>query len=321
MSKFAAALRLPFTLLRAPAFRRAPDAVGGAARINRWLAVLVFALGSLILARTVLRGALPSLAQVLLLMLAFALYTNRGGRFLRDWVPVFVGALAYVVGDHAVQTFDFPVHYTPQLDGERLLAFGTVPTIWLQSHLYTGSTGPLEVFATVMYVSHFFAPLLLGFFIWAFWGRRGFRDLFFGILAVTLLGEITFVLAPTAPPWLAAQQGLLPPVHDVIKHALGDMGLPAIAEQFHSTSYNVVAAVPSLHAAWPLIGLFVVLKHRLPRWVLALQASLVAGVLFSIVYTGEHYVVDALVGGLYAAAAWWLVQRALAPRMTRAGRA
>jgi hypothetical protein len=32
---------------------------------------------------------------------------------------------------------------------------------------------------------------------------------------------------------------------------------------------------------------------------------------FAVVYTGEHYVVDAVVGIFYALAAWWLLQRAL----------
>ena len=36
------------------------------------------------------------------------------------------------------------------------------------------------------------------------------------------------------------------------------------------------------------------------------------GVVFAIVYTGEHYVVDAIAGAAYALAAWWLVERLLA---------
>ena len=136
----------------------------------------------------------------------------------------------------------------------------------------------------------------------------------FGILVVTILGEITFVLAPTAPPWLAAEAGLIEPVHDVIGTALGDLGLAVVGDQFHTSGYNTVAAIPSLHAAWPLIGLAVVLRHRLPRWMIVLQASLVFGVLFSIVYAGEHYVVDAIVGAVYAGVAWLIVMLALRSR-------
>ena len=229
-------------------------------------------------------------------------------------MPVFVGALAYLLSASAVQGFDFAVHYTPQIEAERALFGGTLPSIWLQEHLYGGTTGLLEAFTTVMYVSHFIAPILLAFLFWAVWDRRGFVEVVFGILVVTVLGEITFVLAPTAPPWLAAEEGLIPPVHDVIRQALYDLGLTPVADQFHSPSYNTVAAIPSLHAAWPLIGLFAAVKYRLPRWVIGLQSALVLGVLFAIVYSGEHYVVDAIVGAVYAVAAWWIVQIALRPR-------
>lgn len=289
----------------------------GALRVRRAVAVLVLLFGVAVVGRTVASGALPTLAQVLVVMLGVALFLNRGGRFLRDWVPVFVGALAYLLSASAVQAFGFAVHYTPQIDAERALFGGALPTVWLQERLYDGTTGFLEVATTLFYVSHFLAPLVLAFLIWAVWDRRGFVDLFFGILVVTILGEITFVLAPTAPPWLAADAGLVPPVHDMIKQALYDMGLTPLADQFHSPSYNTVAAIPSLHAAWPVIGLLVALRHRLPRWVVVGQAGLVLGVLFSIVYSGEHYVVDALVGFVYAGVAWWLVQLALRPRGSR----
>ena len=325
MEKVAAALRAPFAVLVRPLDRavvvldESPERRSAAAlRARRAVAVLVLLFGLAVVGRTVASGALPTLAQVLVVMLGVALFQNRGGRFLRDWVPVFVGALAYLLSASAVQAFGLAVHYTPQIEAERALFGGTLPTVWLQDRLYDGTTGALEVATTLFYVSHFLAPLVLAFLIWAVWERRGFVDLFFGILVVTILGEITFVLAPTAPPWLAADAGLVPPVHDVIKQALHDMGLTPIADQFHSPSYNTVAAIPSLHAAWPVIGLLVALRHRLPRWVVVAQAGLVLGVLFSIVYSGEHYVVDALVGFVFAGVAWWLVQLALRPRGGRA---
>jgi len=202
------------------------------------------------------------------------------------------------------------VHYRPQIDADRILGFGTIPTVWLQEHLYHGRTGPLEIFAMVMYLSHFFAPLLLGLTIW-WWGKeRGFSDLMFGLLIVSVLAEITFVLVPTAPPWLAAEHGFLPPVHHVIKQGLADLGLGSAAAVYGSAgSYNIVAAVPSLHVAWPVVGLCVIRRHGLPRWLFALQAAQLAGVIFSIVYTGEHYAFDAVVGAVYALGAWALLTR------------
>ena len=264
------------------------------------------------------RGQGVSAAAFITLLVACALYANRAARFLRDWVPVFLGLVLYVMTEAAVPDLGMKVHYLPQIDADRLLGFGTLPTTWLQEHLYGDGTGPLEIFSLLMYVSHFLAPLALAFLLWALWSRDGFKELLFGILAVSILGDITFLLAPTAPPWLAAEHGLIPHVHPILTNALYDLNLDALAvRKGDASSYNIVAAIPSLHAAWPVICLFVIRKYQLPRWVLITQLGITIGVLFAIVYTGEHYLVDALVGFLYAVVAWWLLQLVLGARRTR----
>jgi PAP2 superfamily len=285
------------------------------ARVRKGIAALIGCYAVVYLAQGALHGSLVSPVGLIMLMIAFALYTNRGGRFMRDWVPVLVGLLAYAATVAAVPSFGLEVHYWPQIDADRVLGFGTLPTTWLQEHLYQGRTGPLEVFSVAMYVSHFIVPLLLAFAIWAFWQNRGFSDLLFGLLAVSILANITFLLAPTAPPWLAAEHGLIPQVQPIIKNALFDLDLNALAlRKGDASSYNVVAAVPSLHVAWPIICLLVIRKHRLPVGLFAAQAALTVGVVFAIVYTGEHYLVDAIIGALYALLAWWLVQWAVGAR-------
>jgi PAP2 superfamily len=300
-------------------FEQAPVAqTTGATRMRRGVAVLMalyaVVYGSLALSR----GQGVSAAAFITLLVACALYANRAARFLRDWVPVFVGLVLYVMTEAAVPDLGMKIHYVPQIDADRLLGFGTLPTTWLQAHLYGGETGALEIFSLLMYVSHFLAPLALAFLLWAFWSRSGFKELLFGILAVSILGDITFLLAPTAPPWLAAEHGLIPHVHPIITNALYDLNLDTLAgRKGDPSSYNIVAAIPSLHAAWPVICLFVIRKYQLPRWVLVTQLGITLGVLFAIVYTGEHYLVDALVGFLYAVVAWWLLQLVLGARRTR----
>lgn len=287
------------------------DAGPGAVRVRRALAFLIGGYALLLAARKLWHSELPTAGQLFVFMLATALYANRGGRFLRDWGLVVAGISAYGLAGGFAEQLDFKVHYTPQIDADKVIGFGTVPTLWLQEHLYSGRTGPLEIFSTALYLSHFFVPLVLGFYLW--WRlRKAFTELMFGLLAVSILAEITFVLAPTAPPWLAAEDGLLPPVHHIIKLGLSDLGLGAVAAlDGDPARYNIVAAVPSLHAAFPVICLAVMLAYRLPRWAIALESFHVAGVFFAIVYTGEHYVFDAFAGSVYAVVAWSLVHRAL----------
>src|SRR5207247_9644011 len=68
---------------------------------------------------------------------------------------------------------------------------------------------------------------------------------------------------------------------------------------------NEVAAFPSLHAAFPFLA-FLFARRTFGRvgW---LMLAYSACVWFSIVYLGEHYVVDILGGLAYAAAAYWMV--------------
>jgi hypothetical protein len=293
---------------------RAPEVTGsaGAARIRVALALVFAAYALFATAATVAGGRIPGWPQVIMLLMAVALLSGRGGSFVRDWTPVLLGVLVYWQGTQLVERLHMGVHYMPQIDADRLIGFGQVPTQWLQAHLYGGATGPLEVGALLAYASHFFVPLGIAFYVWWACGRQVFNTLVLSLLVVSVLGEITFVLAPTAPPWLAAHDGHLAGVHPILKQALASLHLDAAASlKGDPHAYNIVAAVPSLHIAFPVMGLLAIRKFRLPRWVLAVQVTQLVAVFFAIVYTGEHYVVDALAGAFYALVAWAIVQRAV----------
>lgn len=284
----------------------------GATRIRRWVALLLIGYALLLSMHTVLRGHAPGVSYALMAAVAFAVYKNMLGRFLRDWTLVLGGLFAYLLTSRFQPAFNFGAHYKPQIALDRILGFGSVPTIWLQQHFYHARTGPLEIFSTLMYASHFFVPLALGLYIWFSRRGRAFAELMFGILVMSILADVTYVLAPTAPPWLAAEHGYLPPVHHIVKDGLIAMHMNGLAAMDGDASrYNVVAALPSMHAAFPVIAFLVLLHHRLPRWIIALQGVQMVAVAFAIVYTGEHYLVDALVGGTYAVVALTLVRRGL----------
>ena len=305
------ALRGPRRLVAALDSSDASSSAGGAA-IRRLLGALFIAYASLLGVKAILAGSLPSVAHILFAMFGIALFANLAGRFIRDWTLVLAGVFAYLLAGRYAQGLNMPIYYTPQIDVDRVIGLGTVPSAWLQAHLYHGRTGPLEIFAVVMYVSHFFAPLLLGFYIWLRRMTDAFKELMFGILATSVLADIVFVLFPTAPPWLAAEHGLVH-VHHLLKQSLADLHLVGMSSLVgDSHAYNIVAALPSMHAAFPMIGLIVAVRYALPRWIVLLQAAQFLGVCFSIVYLGDHYVVDALAGVLFAFAGATLAHRLLA---------
>lgn len=290
------------------------DAAGspGADVIRKLIAVLCAGYALLLSVQTVREGNLPSPGYLMMLMLAAAFFWNRGGRFVRDWVPVFLGLFAYALAGtfSAKLNLATSVHYTPQIEIDRLLGLGHVPTLWLQQHLYHGHTSPLEVAALVFYASHFVVPLVFAFCLWWTGRTAAFHGLLYSLLLVSLMAMITFVVIPTAPPWLAAREGYLGTVHHINRDTIDSLGFSTWAAWYGDGKvYNIVAAVPSLHVAFPVIGLAVTRRLRLPRWYSVVFTVQLVGVIFSIVYTGEHYVVDALAAVVYAVTAAAIVGR------------
>jgi membrane-associated phospholipid phosphatase len=116
------------------------------------------------------------------------------------------------------------------------------------------------------------------------------------------LAFVTYLFWPSAPPWYQ--------LHDVVK--INDQtvrtlwGFTLVTPLYHSFNPNAFAAFPSLHAAFPMLAaVYAWERYRL------LAAGLVlwsAAVILSIVYLGEHYVVDALVSVFYVAAATIIVE-------------
>jgi membrane-associated phospholipid phosphatase len=237
------------------------------------------------------------------------LFTNRLGSFGRYFVPIALGTFAYVATSSYAATERFGVHYKLQIALDRALTLGHgLPTVWLQHHLYHGRTGPLEAIAVGAYAGHFLVPFALtaALILW----RRGesIQLLMFGLLTAALLAMVVFVVAPTAPPWLADEHGFVTGVHHVLKQSLADLHMDTLAAaEGDGSRYDITAAMPSLHTAFAVLCLLAARHARLPRWATALLAVNLGTVVFSIVYTGEHYASDAIAGALLALLSWKLV--------------
>src|SRR5215210_7396990 len=200
------------------------NASGGARRVRRTLALLFVGYGLFLAALSVVHSSSPTVAQLVIVLVGASLVGDFSARFVRDWGLVVAGFLAYGLSAQYAQRVDLPVHYTAQIDVEKLLWLGTVPTLWLQDKLYDGHTGPLEVFALGAYASHLAIPLLLGVYLWFARLNRAFFELATTLIATSVLAAVTFVLAPTAPPWLAANAHHLAPVHHLLRSTLFDLG-------------------------------------------------------------------------------------------------
>jgi hypothetical protein len=206
------------------------------------------------------------------------------------------------------------VHYGVALRFDTLV-FGTPPSVSLQEHFaHRGSLASYDYLAAVLYLLHFVAPLSFAFLLWM--RRRADFARFTGaFLLLSYAALVTFVLFPAAPPWLASEQGYLPQVHEQV-----GVVLSAFPQRFHlPTVYqlfdpNQVAAIPSLHAAYPMLIALYAVRFFGPRALLL--APYVVGVWLAVIYMGEHYVFDVAVGALYSVVAFAFTEYAL-PRLRR----
>jgi len=181
--------------------------------------------------------------------------------------------------------------------------FGEVPTVWLQDLLLRPDPQWYDVLASLVYVTHYVAlPVMTGC-LW-FIARRRFAGWITAVLVMTLASIAIYVIFPATPPWLAAQLDVIGSVQRVSADGWAGLGLEPVGtalERLQGDS-NPVAAMPSLHAAVPaLIALFLWPGAR--WWVRALSCAYAVVMAWTLVYTGEHYVVDVVAGCLAAAAA------------------
>lgn len=259
------------------------------------------------------RGISVSPDYFVFILLLGAIALGRWKAFLVDWMPFVLLFLGYEFLRGFAGRTGIPAHYGEVIVVDRVLGLGQLPTLFLQGHLYRGGgASALDIVCTLFYFMHFAYPLTLGYIFWIR-DRDLFRRFAITLLAMSFGAFVFFLLVPVAPPWLASQDGYLPHVEKIISHTL-----PSATDVIYkSMTPNKVAAFPSLHAAFPLLGMLYGIRLFGRRAALPLGLW-VLGVTFSIVYLGEHYLVDA-VGGYALAGAVFLLVESVSARRRQAG--
>lgn len=164
---------------------------------------------------------------------------------------------------------------------------------WLAHH----STA-LDALTGIFYLCWVPVPLVFAGFLF-FRNRLAFLHFSLTFLLVNLIGFTIYYIYPAAPPWYVQQHGF-----NFIASTPGSTGglerFDALfnTSTFHSLyakSSNVFAAMPSLHASYPLVVLYYGIKNRL-GWINIFFAIVMSGIWFAAVYNSHHYVLDVLAG-------------------------
>lgn len=148
-------------------------------------------------------------------------------------------------------------------------------------------------------------PVPLGFAAWLFFKNpEQFLCFSLTFVLVNLLGFTIYYLYPAAAPWYVQIYGF-----GFNPETPGNTGglirfdkyfnVP-VFQTIYTKGSNVFAAMPSLHASYPIVVLYYAVKNefRIGRVLLAL---VMLGIWMAAVYTSHHYVLDVLAGILFAA--------------------
>lgn len=250
-----------------------------------------------------------------------AVILGRGRLFIRDWVP-FIGLfLAYELMRGYADDINRVIHDADVLGLERALFGGLLPTQVLQEALHPASgSDPWAIAGTIFYFLHFPLPIAVAFLLWVR-RRRAYYDYVAALILLSMAGFVTYLFLPVAPPWWAADHGLIPGPDgtpaitylkaqgfDDLARLFGFEGRYLYSYTIYEVNPNAVAAFPSLHAAYPFLA-FLFARRAFGKigWVMLLYA---ASVWFAIVYLADHYVVDVLGGVAYAVAAYLAIVHA-----------
>lgn len=178
----------------------------------------------------------------------------------------------------------------------------------LNEYAYAHRTVFLDLLAGICYLC--WIPLPLAFSAYLFnRDKEWFFRYSLSFLLVNLVGFVIYYVYPAAPPWYVQQYGF-----GFNPHTPGNVaGLgrfdgyvhAGVFSALYSKSSNVFAAMPSLHAAYPLTVLYYGIRYRLGP-INILFGSVMAGIWFAAVYSGHHYALDVLAGIGCGLAGIWL---------------
>jgi len=246
--------------------------------------------------------------QFFVFALIGCVFLGRANMFIVDWGPFLTLFFGYEFLRGLVPFVSGNVHILPMIHFDEKLFGGVLPTTALQALFYTPThLHWWDYFLVTLYICHFVTPMVVGFLFWLK-DRTFFHNYALGILFLSYAGFITFALYPAMPPWMAAEQGFIPPIKEVTGHVMSNF-LPSsvnVPSIYAFMRPNPVAAMPSLHAALPLlIYLFVVKKFG--KWGV-LFLPYVIGVWIAVLYLGEHYFADVLVGAVYAVVSFAIIE-------------
>jgi membrane-associated phospholipid phosphatase len=228
-----------------------------------------------------------------------------GLRLAWDWLPLGGVLIFYTQSAPLAKLITHHPHKLLQLHFDEFLFGKPLLTVRLQHWLDpSGAIRWWDYPMWAVYMTHFFLALVVAGYLWRFSYQR-FREFRLPLIILSTLGFATYVFYPADPPWYVAN--LLhdsPHIHRAIFDTWGRLGLHTAGSIVDGVvdgndAGNPTAAVPSMHAAITMLVAVFFWRGARP-WLRGLLVFYVIAMAVTLVYSGEHYFFDIVVGWIYA---------------------
>jgi membrane-associated phospholipid phosphatase len=244
------------------------------------------------------------------------LYNEKTRLFLRQFLPfIATGAIYDSMRYYYWPAIEGRVHVAGPWELERSWfgIGGLPPNEWFLAHHWP-ALDLASGFAYLVFVGEYLA---VAFFL--FFRRREdvLRRFALAFLIVNVLGFATYFIYPVAPPWYVTQYGFGPERMDVHSTAAAASRFDQLLgthffDQIYGRGVDVYGAYPSLHVAYPLLAVWAVFRTPELRCARGPAVGFFLLMCLSAVYLQHHYVIDVLLGIVYAIATLLLLRLLLA---------
>lgn len=168
------------------------------------------------------------------------------------------------------------------------------PNEYLNLHQYP----ILDILSGLFYLTWVPVPLALGIYLF-FNDKKMLLNFSAAYLLTNLIGFIIYYSYPAAPPWYFEKYGMVQ-LFDITGNAAqlvrfdNLIGFP-LFQNIYTKNSNVFAAIPSLHAAYPVVTWYYAKKKKL-RLASTFIFIDILGIWFAAVYSSHHYIIDIFLG-------------------------
>ncbi|MCU0691290.1 MAG: phosphatase PAP2 family protein [Polyangiaceae bacterium] len=261
------------------------------------------------------------------LTIGLGLLGGKPRKFLLDMTPYLILAIGYDMVRYVRDAVVRPEHVLGcGLRDAELALFAVAPGVTPQDWFATHHVPPADLAAAVPYAG--FIYIAFGYAGYLFFrDRTRMRHFLWALTVAHYVAFVMWILTPAAPPWYLRAHGCVidlaaaPDPGGLVRvdHMLGI----SYFRSFYSRSSSVFGALPSMHCAFPLLGLLTAWKSTTwkTRW---MHVVYVVWMATAAVYLDHHWIIDVMAGWLVAMVAvvlvGWVMRRRAGVAATRADR-